>query len=148
MLESLHIENIAVIERADVDFHDALNVLTGETGAGKSILIDAINAVLGERVRRDLVRTGCDEACVYATFSAVSPRVKEYLATAGYPMEEDTLLIGRTIRADGRSGCIVPNPVNGDVRNFVCKVMKLKQKALNGADGRFLIVDLVHAFSL
>ncbi len=105
MLESLHIENIAVIERADVDFHDALNVLTGETGAGKSILIDAINAVLGERVRRDLVRTGCDEACVYATFSAVSPRVREYLATAGYPMEEDSLLIGRTIRADGRSSC-------------------------------------------
>lgn len=105
MLESLHIENIAVIERADVDFHDALNVLTGETGAGKSILIDAINAVLGERVRRDLVRTGCDEACVYATFSAVSNRVKVYLTTAGYPMEDDTLLIGRTIRADGRSTC-------------------------------------------
>lgn len=105
MLESLHIENIAVIERADVDFHDALNILTGETGAGKSILIDAINAVLGERVRRDLVRTGCDEACVYATFSAVSPRVKAYLATAGYPMEDESLLIGRTIRADGRSSC-------------------------------------------
>ncbi len=105
MLESLHIENIAVIERADVDFHDALNVLTGETGAGKSILIDAINAVLGERVRRDLVRTGCEEACVYATFSVVSPRVREFLTTAGYPMEEDTLLIGRTIRADGRSSC-------------------------------------------
>jgi len=105
LLESLHIENIAVIERADVDFHDALNVLTGETGAGKSILIDAINAVLGERVRRDLVRTGCDEACVYATFSAVSARVKAYLATAGYPMEDESLLIGRTIRADGRSTC-------------------------------------------
>lgn len=105
MLESLHIENIAVIERADVDFHDCLNVLTGETGAGKSILIDAINAVLGERVRRDLVRTGCEEACVFATFSDVSDRVKEHLATAGYPMEEDNLLIGRTIRADGKTSC-------------------------------------------
>ncbi len=105
MLESLHIENIAVIERADVDFHDCLNVLTGETGAGKSILIDAINAVLGERVRRDLVRTGCEEACVFATFSAVSDRAKMHLATAGYPMEDDTLLIQRTIRADGKTSC-------------------------------------------
>ncbi len=105
MLESLHIENIAVIERADVDFHDSLNVLTGETGAGKSILIDAINAVLGERVRRDLVRTGCEEACVFATFSEVSARAKAHLEAAGYPMEEDTLLIGRTIRADGKTSC-------------------------------------------
>lgn len=105
MLESLHIENIAVIERADVDFHDSLNVLTGETGAGKSILIDAINAVLGERVRRDLVRTGCDEACVFATFSEVSERAKAHLEAAGYPVEDDTLLIGRTIRADGKTGC-------------------------------------------
>ncbi len=103
MLCNLHIENIAVIERADVDFHDALNVLTGETGAGKSILIDAINAVLGERVRRDLVRTGCEEARVFATFTDVSDRVKAYLEAEGYPMEEDTLLIGRTIRADGKT---------------------------------------------
>lgn len=105
MLESLHIENIAVIERADVDFHDSLNVLTGETGAGKSILIDAINAVLGERVRRDLVRTGCEQACVFATFSDVSARAKTHLASLGYPMEDDTLLIGRTIRADGKTSC-------------------------------------------
>ena len=105
MLESLHIENIAVIERADVDFHDCLNVLTGETGAGKSILIDAINAVLGERVRRDLVRTGCEEARVFATFTDVSERVRTHLEAAGYPMDEDVLLIGRTIRADGKTSC-------------------------------------------
>ncbi len=105
MLDSLHIENIAVIERADVHFHDSLNVLTGETGAGKSILIDAINAVLGERVRRDLVRTGCEEAQVFATFSDVSERVRACLNEVGYPMEDDTLLIQRTIRADGKTAC-------------------------------------------
>ncbi len=105
MLESLHIENVAVIERADVDFHDCLNILTGETGAGKSIVIDAITAVLGERTRRDLVRTGCEEARVFAVFSAVSERVRAHLEQAGYAMEEDTLLIQRTIRADGRTTC-------------------------------------------
>ncbi len=105
MLDSLHIENIAVIERADVDFREGLNILTGETGAGKSILIDAINAVLGERVRRDLVRTGCEQAAVYATFSDISASAREKLAAAGYELEEDTLLIQRIIRADGKSSC-------------------------------------------
>ena len=105
MLESLHIENVAVIERADVEFRGGLNILTGETGAGKSILIDAINAVLGERVRRDLVRAGCDEAQIFATFSGISDAVREKLTEAGYAPAEDTLLIQRTIRADGKSGC-------------------------------------------
>ena len=105
MLESLHIENVAVIERADVNFHDRLNVLTGETGAGKSILIDAIGAVLGERVSRDLVRTGCEQAVVFATFSHISENVLKMLSDGGYTLEEDTLLIQRIIRADGKSSC-------------------------------------------
>ena len=105
MLDSLHIENVAVIERADVDFRSGLNILTGETGAGKSIVIDAINAVLGERVRRDLVRTGCEEAQVFATFSHISDGAREKLTEAGYAPDEDTLLIQRTIRADGKSSC-------------------------------------------
>lgn len=105
MLDSLHIENVAVIERADVDFHDRLNILTGETGAGKSILIDAINAVLGERIRRDLVRTGCEQACVFASFSNIPAKVRDKLADAGYELEGDMLLIQRTIRADGKSSC-------------------------------------------
>ena len=84
MLYSLHIENVAVIEEADVDFHSGFNVLTGETGAGKSILIDAINAVLGERVRRDLVRTGCAQAQIFAVFSDISDAARARLAEAGY----------------------------------------------------------------
>ena len=70
MLNELHIENIAVIERADISFGRGLNVLTGETGAGKSIVIDAIDAVLGGRASRDLVRSGTDKAMVSATFSS------------------------------------------------------------------------------
>ena len=69
MLSSIHIENIAVIEKADIEFNMGFNVLTGETGAGKSIIIDSINAILGERTSRDLVRTGADFALVTALFN-------------------------------------------------------------------------------
>ena len=69
MLMLLHIENIAVIEKADITFQNGFNALTGETGAGKSIIIDALGAVLGQRISRDLVRTGAERACVSAMFS-------------------------------------------------------------------------------
>ena len=72
MLKFLHIENIAVIEMCDIEFTDGFNVLTGETGAGKSIVIDAINAVLGERTSKDLIRSGCDSAEVSALFGDLS----------------------------------------------------------------------------
>ena len=72
MLLSLKIENIAIIESADIEFDSGLNVLTGETGAGKSIIIDSINAVLGERTSRELIRTGAQSASVTALFSGVS----------------------------------------------------------------------------
>ena len=70
MLKTLHIENIAVIERADVEFSAGLSVLTGETGAGKSIIIDSLNAVLGNRVSRELVRSGAERASVTASFES------------------------------------------------------------------------------
>ena len=73
MLDLLHIENIAIIERADIAFQPGFNALTGETGAGKSIVIDAMSAVLGQRASRDLIRTGADKAFVSATFSGVAP---------------------------------------------------------------------------
>ena len=74
MLELLHIENIAIIERADILFGRGFNALTGETGAGKSIVIDALGAVLGQRTSRELIRTGAEKAFVSATFSAGSPK--------------------------------------------------------------------------
>ena len=108
MLQSLHIENIAVIEKADICFDVGLNVLTGETGAGKSIVIDAINAVLGERVSRDMVRTGALQANVTAVFSDLSAAALRQLHQLDLCEEEDgTLLIQRSITADGRGSCRV-----------------------------------------
>ena len=106
MLQSLYIENIAVIESASIEWEDGLNVLTGETGAGKSIVIDSINAVLGERVSRDIVRTGSDEARVTALFSDLSAAATEAISALGYrPDEDGQLLIVRTISAEGKGGC-------------------------------------------
>ena len=106
MLVSLQIENIAVIEKAGIVFDAGFNALTGETGAGKSIVIDSINAVLGERISRDLVRTGSRSAAVSALFTDLSPGAVAALEELGYPPDEDgALLIQRTISADGKSAC-------------------------------------------
>lgn len=108
MLDCLHIENIAVIEQADIRFHEGFNVLTGETGAGKSIVIDAINAVLGERVSRSMVRTGTDTAHVTALFTDLSANTVEQLQQLGFSPDEDgNLLIGRTVSAEGKGSCTV-----------------------------------------
>lgn len=105
MLSQLFIKNIAVIESASVDFENGFNVFTGETGAGKSILIDAINAVLGGRTSRDLVRTGESKAFVSAVFSDISPKVKTTLAELGYDADEDELMISREISSEGKNVC-------------------------------------------
>lgn len=104
MLSSLHIENIAVIERADILFDRGFNVLTGETGAGKSIVIDAISAILGERTYRDVIRTGTQKAFVSAVFNAVEPLSWFEENHISY---EDELLISREITADGKNVCRV-----------------------------------------
>ena len=106
MLSMLHIENIAVIETADIDFDRGFNVLTGETGAGKSIVIDAIGAVIGERTSRDLIRTGAKSALVQAVFTDLSaPDLLEQAGAA--PDENGELLIRREIHPDGRNSCRV-----------------------------------------
>ena len=105
MLNELHIENIAVIERADIAFNAGLNVLTGETGAGKSIVIDAIGAVLGDRVSRELVRRGADKALVSASFDMTS-EAEAFLRENDIDSDEE-LIVQRRISADGKSSCRV-----------------------------------------
>ncbi len=105
MLTNLYIENIAVIEKISIDFEKGLNVLTGETGAGKSIIIDSINAVLGSRTSRELVRNGCETAFVSASFSDPSPRVTETLRENGFDSEDGELLLQREISLTGKGKC-------------------------------------------
>lgn len=104
MLANLKIENVAVIEKAEVTFTPGLNVLTGETGAGKSILIDSINAILGNRTSRELVRSGAPKACIWATFEDIPDSVKEKLEKSGYEVSDD-LLLYREINAEGKGSC-------------------------------------------
>ena len=108
MLSNLKIENIAIIEHASIDFADKFNCLTGETGAGKSIIIDSINAILGEKTSRELIRTGETKANVAAFFTDISPVTQNLLSDLGIPCEEDnSLLITRLIQKDGRNVCKV-----------------------------------------
>ena len=106
MLASLKIENVAVIEKAEVNFTPGFNVLTGETGAGKSILIDSINAILGNRTSRELVRSGAQKACIWATFESIPASVKKQLEKCGYEVTDD-LLLYREINAEGKGSCRV-----------------------------------------
>ena len=104
MLNLLHIENIAVIESADISFDSGFNVLTGETGAGKSIVIDAISAILGERAYRDMIRTGTSKASVRAVFTGVPHCV--WFEENGVEYDEETV-IQRDIFLDGKNVCRV-----------------------------------------
>jgi DNA repair protein RecN (Recombination protein N) len=120
MLSSLQIENVAVIEKADVHFNKGLNVLTGETGAGKSILIDSIYAILGNRASRDLVRTGAAKAVIRAAFENVPASVLDSLEKAGYE-RSDALLLTREISAEGKSVCRINGmPATAAVLRELC----------------------------
>ncbi len=103
MLSELYIENLAVIQKAEIPFAESFNVFTGETGAGKSILINGINAVLGKRVSKDIVRSGCDKAVVTAMFRNLTAVTKNKLAELGINCDDDELMITREISADGGS---------------------------------------------
>lgn len=108
MIQSLHIENIAIIKNAAISFNDGFNCLTGETGAGKSIIIDSLNAVLGERTSRELIRTGCDYAEVKAVFYDNSEKVNEVLRSLDIEPEADGgIIISRKMTADGKNNCKV-----------------------------------------
>ena len=105
MLSKLYIENIAVIEKAEITFQNGFNVLTGETGAGKSILIDSIFAILGRRTSKELVRTGAANALVQAAFTDLPLKCCTYLSELGYEIPDGELLLSRQISADGKNQC-------------------------------------------
>ena len=120
MLSSLQIENVAVIQKAEVHFKPGLNVLTGETGAGKSILIDSINAILGNRTSKDLVRTGASKAVIRAAFEQVPDAVLNSLEKAGYE-RSDALMLSREITAEGKSTCRINGmPATAAVLRELC----------------------------
>ena len=107
MLESLTIRHVALIDEATICFHPGMQVMTGETGAGKSIVVDSVNLILGGRADRDLIRTGCEKASVEAAFSVRNNRqVLDYLKEEGIDCD-DTLTIYREISANGKNTCRV-----------------------------------------
>lgn len=124
MLKSLNIENIAVIEKSNIDFTDGFNVLTGETGAGKSIVIDAINAIIGQRTSKELIRSGCEKATVSAVFEGLTPLCKIKLNEYGIESDDDTILVLRNINSDGRSNCkINGSTVNVSALREICDTL-------------------------
>lgn len=143
MLSQLFIQNIAVIEKVQVAFEKGLNVFTGETGAGKSIVIDAINAVLGNRTSRDLVRTGAPKALVTALFEGIGDETKEQLLSMGFEPEEDgSLLLSREISADGKTSCKI-----GGRPSTVSILREVAQSLINihgQHDNQFLLLPEQH----
>lgn len=105
MLINLYIENIAVIEKSNINFKNGLNILTGETGAGKSIVIDAISAILGHRTSKEMIRTGSNKAFVSATFENINDETAKKLSELGYDLDDDTLIISREINSNGKTSC-------------------------------------------
>ncbi|MCD7773273.1 MAG: DNA repair protein RecN [Ruminococcus sp.] len=103
MLRELYIENLVVIEKTTIDFSNGFNVFTGETGAGKSILINGINAILGQRVSKDVVRTGADKALINALFDDIGDDVKKVLSNMGIDSDDDSLVLEREITSQGKS---------------------------------------------
>ena len=142
MLSNLKISNIAIIKEAVVDFDNGLNVLTGETGAGKSIIIDAINAILGERTSRELIRTGCTSADVSAFFDDINDNVIFLLNDLGIDCDDKSLAISRKISIDGKNAC----KVNG-VTVTVSMLKRIGQALINvhgQLDNHNLLNDELH----
>ncbi len=149
MIKSLHIENIAVIEKTDIDFKNGFNVLTGETGAGKSIIIDAINAVLGERTSKDLIRAGKSRAVVSAVFSDLSNEALLQLQDNGYSLDEEgNLIITRILTQSGSSvkinGAVANTAILKEISKNLINIhgQHDNQKLLN-PDNYYIYLDLL-----
>ena len=148
MLCSLHIENIAVIERADIEFTDGFCTLTGETGAGKSILIDSINAVLGERTPKDLIRAGCERAQVVAQFTDLSNECLKALSDLDIADEDGDIIISRVITQSKSvakvNGVAVPASALKTLAPYLVKIhgQHDSQQLLN-PDRHYVYIDLL-----
>ena len=142
MLRSLSIENIAVIEKADIEFEDGFSVLSGETGAGKSIIIDSINAILGLRVSRELIRTGASVASVTAYFDRADRAAIEKARQMGFDCHDDTLLIRREMYLDGRNVC----KINGKpaVLSMLRELSSMLVNIHGQHDGQHLLDENLH----
>lgn len=147
MLKYLHIENIAVIEKADIDFTKGFNVLTGETGAGKSIIIDSLNAVLGERTSKELIRKGCDKAEVSALFCDLASDDIKLLEENGYEVTDGELLILRTLSLTG-NGTVKINGKSatvGILKNICKNLVNIHgqhdNQGLLNPDNHYLYID-------
>ena len=150
MLKFLHIENIAVIEQSDIEFKNGFNVLTGETGAGKSIVIDSINAVLGERTSKDLIRNGCENALVSAVFGELDNTVSENLKGYGIiPDEDGNIIISRKLSLSGKGYIKINNiPFTAGVLKEIGKLLlnihgQHDNQALLDPEKHLLFVDAV-----
>lgn len=147
MLSEIHIENLAVIEKARIEFGKNLNVFTGETGAGKSILINGINAILGHRTNKDIVRTGAEKALISAFFTDIPSDTVEKLSTYGFEPLENELLLQREISADGRSivridGKIATNAILRDVSDTLINIHgQHDNQTLISSDNQRIILD-------
>lgn len=130
MLQTLYIENIAVIEKTSIDFNSGLNVLTGETGAGKSIIIDSINAIMGQRTSKEIIRTGENTAFVSAQFEDINDNVRGKLSELGFDDDEGTLILQRTLSQSGKSTC----KING--RPATVSMLKELSKSLINIHGQ------------
>lgn len=130
MLQTLYIENIAVIEKTSIDFNCGLNVLTGETGAGKSIIIDSINAIMGQRTSKEIIRTGESSAFVSAQFEDINDDVRAKLCELGFDDDEETLILQRTLNQSGKSTC----KING--RPATVSMLKELSKSLINIHGQ------------
>ena len=148
MIKSLHIENIAVIEKTDIDFDNGFNVLTGETGAGKSIIIDAINAVLGERTSKDLIRAGCEKATVSALFGDLSDEAKSIVIDNGFELDDGNLLVTRTLTLSGGTIKINGRPATASILKEIAKNLinihgQHDNQKLLDPDNYYLYLDLL-----
>lgn len=151
MLRSLHIENVAVIRRADLDLEQGFSVLTGETGAGKSMIIDSINLLLGNRVPREIVRTGEAKAVVSAVFEDLSPMAQTRIRDLGFDLEDGVLMLQRTLTADGKSqtrlnGQVITQAMQREIAGLLISIhgQSDNQKLLQKSKHRELLDAYAH----